>query len=318
MWKEAPDDQKKEYREKEAVQWATYKARMVEWKKTSDGRKKASKAARAATGQSSQPKKKRKKKSSSKSNNNVANTSNNDLGTGDVLSSLKDSIFGDADLAGIGGGGGGGGGSGSGVNPNQDEMMAASALRGVRGGPNFPGGGGGGTGGAGFGGGLGGTGTGLGGGGFGTGGFAGMDGLGLSQQQQQLLQAQANANAGGAGGLSGLGFGMNAAMNSLGGMNTGNFQQDNAGLLGQLGGFGMNNPQAMLMAQGAGLSGLGNPQAMLMAQALRGGGGGFNPLLGLSGRNEQISFLTLKHIVCILFAKLISFIYPFLFVYPFF
>jgi hypothetical protein len=225
MWKEAPDGIKQKYRDDEAALWATYKSGMVEWRKKNDGRKKASKTVPAGA-----PAKKRRKRKAKES---------------EEMPSLAENTFVDHQLSGMPGHNTG--------NPNQDEMMAASALRGVRGGPNFPG----------------------------QGGGLPTDGLATQQQYQQT-------QPGAAGGYGSI-FGVNAmnpymtggSNNPNNGANPGGFQQDtntNRALLEmgfpyqQYGGYPLGNS-------------LGNSQAMLMAQALRGGPGPYhNQLLGLSGK----------------------------------
>lgn len=233
MWKECQEPLKQKYRDDEAALWAIYKAGMTEYRKKNDGRKKPGKAMQAAP----PGKKKRKKKSKD----------------GDELPSV--SVFDDHQFSGISGGHG----LDSAGNPNQDEMMAASALRGVRGGPNFP------------------LGPGA---GQGMGNNPGGVGLDASAaQQQQLQQAQAG---GGYGSL----FGMNA-MNPYG-AGVGN----SAGNPGAAGGYpqemGNSTNRALLEMgfpyQQYGGYPLGNSQAMLMAQALRGAPGPYhNQFLGLSG-----------------------------------
>jgi hypothetical protein len=256
MWKDAPDDMKQKYRDDEAALWACYKSGMVEWRKKNDGRKKASKAV-----QSGAPEKKRRKRKPKDS---------------EEMPSLAENTFVDHQLPGMPG-------HNSTGNPNQDEMMAASALRGVRGGPNYPGQGGGLSAGGGV-----------------------ADGLGTQQQYQQTQPGAAGgygsqpgaaggygsqpgaaggygSQPGAAGGYGSI-FGVNA-MNSYmaGGSNNSNnpttpgtFQQDS-------------NANRALLEMGFpyqqyGGYPLGNSQAMLMAQALRGGPGPYhNQLLGLSG-----------------------------------
>lgn len=221
MWKEVADDVKQKYRDNEAALWAVYKAGMVEWRKKNDGRKKALKAAQVPPGGK---KKGRKKKSKD--------------GEEMLVSGFDEHQF-----------SGMSGGLDSSGNPNQDEMMAASALRGVRGGPNFP---------------------------LGPGSGAGM---GMNNPGLDMHNAQAG---GGYGSL----FGMNA-MGAYGGVgNTGGASGGAGGFSNEMG--NPNNRALLEMGfpyqQYGGYPGLGNSQAMLMAQALRGAPGAYpNQFLGLSG-----------------------------------
>ena len=134
-------------------------------------------------------------------------------------------------------------------NPNQDEMMAASALRGVRGGPNLSGGAQ----------------------------FVGSTGLGIDggAAQQQLQQAGGGYGSffGGMNSINPYGSGVGGAAAP-----TGAYSQD----------MGNSNDRAFLGMgfpyQQYGGYPLGNSQAVLMAQALRGAPNPYhNQFLGLSG-----------------------------------
>ena len=118
MWKEADEDIKKGYRENESALWAAYKVSIAEYRKKNDGRKKAKAAAEFDDDEDSPvPVKKRKKKK-------VKQSKHDD----EDIPPVSGEEFEDHHLS--------GGGFDTLGNPNQDEMMAASALRGVRGGPN--------------------------------------------------------------------------------------------------------------------------------------------------------------------------------------
>jgi hypothetical protein len=250
MWKEFPDEPKQKYRDDEAALWAIYKEGMVEWRKKNDGRKKASKALLADS------RKKRKKKSKD-----------------DDQPSVNESAFDDHQLSGLGGHGLGGHGLGydPAGNPNQDEMMAASALRGVRGGPNFP------------------LGPGAGPGISGNPAGAGFDG-GMAQQ------AQLQQGAGGYGSL--------FAMNSMSaGSPYGSGVAGASGNPAAAGGFGQdmgNTTNRALLEMGFpyqqyGGYPLGNSQAMLMAQALRGAPASYhNQLLGFAGNESAYEVTTIS------------------------
>lgn len=225
MWKEAPDSIKQKYRDDEAALWAAYKEGMVEWKKKNDGRKRASKMMQNG-------KKKKKKKSKE----------------GDELLSA----FGGHHFPGISGGQG----LDTTGNPNQDEMMAASALRGVRGTTNYS----------------------IGPGQTSTLGFDG----GVSQQHFQ----QASASGG---------YGQFFGMNGVNAMNPyGTGVTNNGGAPVTPGPFPQemgNTTNRALLEMGFPYQQyngypLGN-QAMLMAQALRGAPSTYpNQLLGLSGDQQ--------------------------------
>jgi len=121
MWKGMADDERKEYKANEQILWDKYREKMVEWKKNNDGRKKGKMAADMLCQNSSKWTKKSKKNKDNKVN----------IGPIDFSShAVVDNDGGvDEQLLGLGGV------PGMDTNPNTDEMMAASALRGVRGGP---------------------------------------------------------------------------------------------------------------------------------------------------------------------------------------
>ena len=236
MWKEAAEEVTQKYRDEEAEKWKNYKIEMVAYKKTHDGRKKQK------SSQTQGNKKKRKKK----------------MKDGDELPSVSDSGFDDHQFSGIAGGHG----IDYSGNPNQDEMMAASALRGVRGGPNFP---------------LGpGVGQSM--------GNAGGIGLDTGAAQQQQLQQ------GGYGTI----FGMNAmaGMAPYGAAVANNGAPPSGGAAGFPQEMGTTTNRALLEMgfpyQQYGSYPLGNSQAMLMAQALRGNPAPYhNQFLGLSGEPRR-------------------------------
>lgn len=273
MWKEAPEDVKKKYRDEEAALWETYRVVSLEWRKQNDGRKKASKAANGPT--AAKKKKKKKPKMEEEESPSFGSEFDVSLQTAGNIGNF-------------------GGIESMGANPNEEEMMAASALRGVRGGSNF-----------GF-------------GGNGNGGFVnGAASLGTGsnavlfqqhqqlqqqrQQIQQLQQAQPQPGGGGGAGLGSLFGNMNGINPFAGAANTGG---------GAGAGFGADignspaNTRALLdlgynpLQQFGGMMqhSLGNSQAMLMAQALRGSTGSYhNQLLGLVGKQLriEISFVLL-------------------------
>jgi hypothetical protein len=112
MWKEADEDIKKKYRDNEAAFWAAYKINIAEYRKKNDGRKKAKVPDFDEEDTQAKMKKKKRKVKQPKHEE-------------DDIPPVE---FEDHHLS--------GGGFDTLGNPNQDEMMAASALRGVRGGPN--------------------------------------------------------------------------------------------------------------------------------------------------------------------------------------
>jgi len=116
MWKGMSDDERKQYKDNEQMLWDIYRGKMVEWKKNNDGRKKGTKIAGDSLRQNSPKRSIRKKE-------------NHNLGSIDFPSHVDNDGGVDEQLLGLGGV------SGIDTNPNTDEMIAASALRGVRGGP---------------------------------------------------------------------------------------------------------------------------------------------------------------------------------------
>lgn len=121
MWKDTPTEAKQKLKEEEAELWAMYKEKMAEYRKTIDGRRKAVKDATART---------------------VGNEGNlfdhiaGDIASGhfssDETHQQEAAGFGDVRKLGFD--------ATTGVNPNSDDMMAASALRGVRCGSSMVGG----------------------------------------------------------------------------------------------------------------------------------------------------------------------------------
>lgn len=124
MWKEIPEDERKEYKDNEQSLWGTYRQKMTEWKKKNDGRKKEKKSLDLLRQCQSKRGEDSKKKldhanigSMDFSSHAVVDT---DVGVDEQLRAEQLLCLG---VPGID------------TNPNTDEMMAASALRGVRGGP---------------------------------------------------------------------------------------------------------------------------------------------------------------------------------------
>mmetsp|Transcript_831 Transcript_831/g.1308 ORF Transcript_831/g.1308 Transcript_831/m.1308 type:complete len:449 (+) Transcript_831:90-1436(+) len=114
MWKDLPPEVRKKYKDEESALWAAYKSGMQEWRKRHDGRKRANfKEVPVLAGDhendAESPRKKRQKNSA-----------------GDFTDVGHETGFDDHQL---------GLGMDPSGNPNPEEMMAASALRGVRGGP---------------------------------------------------------------------------------------------------------------------------------------------------------------------------------------
>jgi hypothetical protein len=291
MWKEAAEEMKKKYRDEETSLWDTYKSGIVEWRKKNDGRKKAGKAPETKPA----PKKTRKKKSKAVDDDSVPFGSEFDVQQ--LQQGHGNGVYGNF------------GGMDSVGNPNEDEMMAASALRGVRGGgaSNFS------LGANGLGNGMGnglvnGLGNGMGnlgnslvnlGNGMGNLGNGMGNGLGnglgnnMSGGGNQGLLQQHQQSQGGPGGGAGLGsfFGGMNGMNPYGAVGGGN--SAGTGYPSEMG----NNPanaRALLdlgfnpLQQFGGMMSahsLGNShQAMFMAQALRGSSGSYhNQLMGLVG-----------------------------------
>lgn len=116
MWKGMSDDERKEYKDNEQMLWDIYREKMVVWKKNNDGRKRGTKIAADLLRQNLS---KRSKK----------NKDNTNLGSIDFSSHVDNDGGVDEQLLGLGSV------PGIDTNPNTDEIMAASALRGVRGGP---------------------------------------------------------------------------------------------------------------------------------------------------------------------------------------
>jgi hypothetical protein len=236
MWKEADEDIKKKYRENEAALWAAYKVSIAEYRKKNDGRKKAKAVEDFDDDEDSPaPAKKRKKRKVKQSKHDEED-----------IPPVSGEEFDDHHLS--------GGGFDTLGNPNQDEMMAASALRGVRGGPNS----------------------------YSFGGSSGndlqkqlqqqQDQLDRLQQQQQQQLEQAQMNSSGYSSLFGM-SGMNpyAALSGGGG-------NGNNGLSGSLpSGLGVG-------ALSGGLGGSGMPGG-LGGNGMSGslGGGGLSGGLGVGG-----------------------------------
>ena len=126
MWKGMASDERKEYKDNEQALWDTYRGKMVEWKKKNDGRKKGKMADLIR-----QSLLKATKKSKKQDKLTIAATMGGGIDfSGPHHHDVVDNDGGvDEQLLGLGGV------PGMDTNPNTDEMMAASALRGVRGGP---------------------------------------------------------------------------------------------------------------------------------------------------------------------------------------
>ena len=239
MWKEAPESVKKKYRDDEAQLWATYKVGVQEYRKKNDGRKKGAKTLEAvliAAG----PKKKRGNKNLKR---NIEDEEEEIPSSGGV-DLINAQIRQGSSLESLG-------------NPNQDEMMAASALRGVRGGPNFP---------------------------FGAGSVM-MNST--SGGTERLQQAPAGPVNGGGGFGSVLGISGMSNMNSISGMNPFGGVCGGSSMSSQ-GGFtpDIANSRAVL-EMGFPYQQYGNNlgNSRIMAQALRGASGQFNNhVLGLGGK----------------------------------
>jgi hypothetical protein len=110
LWKEMPHEERKKRKDEEQALWAAYKIAMREWKKKNDKRKKQQSTRRPASSEDPQDQRGNKK----------FKTFTDDFG--DDVGNHAD--FDDPNLE-LGG-----------MDPNPEEMMAASALRGVRGGPH--------------------------------------------------------------------------------------------------------------------------------------------------------------------------------------
>jgi len=119
MWKGISDDERKGYKENEQLLWGIYREKMVEWKNNNDGRKKG--GTKMVADLLSQKSSKKSKKSKDNANLRSIDFSR------DAVVDNNGGV--DEQLLGLGGV------PGMDTNPNTDEMMAASALRGVRGGP---------------------------------------------------------------------------------------------------------------------------------------------------------------------------------------
>ena len=228
MWKEADKDIKQKYRDDEAALWAKYKADMSEWRKNNEIRLKQAKAEMEAEVEAWAARKKMRT---------------------DGVKLLQEAGLEDHMISGLP--------SRQFDYPNpSDEMIAATALRGVRGGSNPL---------------------------LGQGLPVGLDEATLHQKHLYHAQAAANysnliRNGLGAAYSSGLG-----AANAPGGLGS---NISNMALLE----MGMAYPQQL-----AGLQ-FGNPQAALMAQALHGTTSAHhNPLIALAGRLYRSMRITLVH-----------------------
>ena len=116
MWKGMSDDKRKEYKDNEQMLWDIYREKMIEWKKNNDGRKKGAKMAADLYRQNSSKKSKKNKDDNKMGSMDFSNTVSENNG------GVDEQLLGLANVPGID------------TNPNTDEMLAASALRGVRGG----------------------------------------------------------------------------------------------------------------------------------------------------------------------------------------
>jgi len=145
MWKELPDDERKGYKDSEQALWGTYRQEMVEWKKKNDGRKREKRAVANLLRQTL-----------ARSGEDVLRKRMDPHGHGHGHSHAHAhahahphsetsgvAAIGSIEFPGHAGVDGVvdeqllclGGVPGIDTNPNTDEMLAASALRGVRGGP---------------------------------------------------------------------------------------------------------------------------------------------------------------------------------------
>jgi len=116
MWKGMSDDERKQYKDSEQILWDIYREKMVVWKRNNDRRKKGTKTADGLLRHNMMRSKTKKK-------------DNHNMGSIDFSSHEVNDAGGDEQLLGLGSV------TGIDTNPNTDEIMAASALRGVRGGP---------------------------------------------------------------------------------------------------------------------------------------------------------------------------------------
>lgn len=120
MWKEASVEVKQKYRDDEAAHWVTYKAKMAEYRKKVDGMQKRAKEMQAAMDEM-----KNNLEDSKTGNEDKANGMGNissESGIVDHNSNLAGILNGSMDMS---------------AAPNSEDMMAASALRGVGGGANL-------------------------------------------------------------------------------------------------------------------------------------------------------------------------------------
>lgn len=116
MWKELPGDERKRYKDHEQSLWKIYREKTVIWQ-TSNG-----KTIKGKMNASTSPRQ-------NVSNESTKNSDHHSMGSIE-FSSHVDNVAGvDEPLLGLGSV------AGVDINPNTDEIMAASALRGVRGGP---------------------------------------------------------------------------------------------------------------------------------------------------------------------------------------
>ena len=130
MWKEVPDDIRKNLKDEEKVRWDGYRIRMQEWRKNNDGRKKVMSALnvfgdmdRSSTAVGGKSRKKKEKLTIPDGEIDFSSSSHHHAMI-DNDASVDDHLLGLGSVPGMDG------------NPNMtDEMMAALALRGVRGGP---------------------------------------------------------------------------------------------------------------------------------------------------------------------------------------
>ncbi len=111
MWKAMTEDERKQYKDTEQMLWDIYREKKIVWKRNS---KKGARTANNLLRQTST------KGSKKKYNHNI--------GSIDFSSEVVNDVGVDEQLLGLGGV------AGIDTNPNTDEIMAASALRGVRGG----------------------------------------------------------------------------------------------------------------------------------------------------------------------------------------
>lgn len=116
MWKAMTEDERKGYKENEQHLRGIYREKMVVWKRDNDGRKKGRRKANNLLQQIST------KGSKEKDNHNIESI--------DFSSHVVNDTGVDEQLLGLGGV------PGIDTNPNTDEILAATALRGVRGGPH--------------------------------------------------------------------------------------------------------------------------------------------------------------------------------------